>query len=254
MVEHLLGKHAFITGGGTGVGAAIALELAAHGANVTVVGRREGPLEDVASQSDRVTAAVGDVTDEDSLRGAFAAARDTFGPIHIAVANAGIAESSPAVRTSLDFWNRIVSVNLTGAFLTAREALPDMLEAGWGRIIFMSSIAGLRGHPYVSAYCASKHGVIGLTRSLALELARKPITVNAVCPGYVDTPMLDHAVSNIVTKTGRSEDEARASLLATNPQGRFIETPEVAATVNWLCLDASRSVNGQAISLSGGDA
>ena len=215
----LCGRHAVVTGGGRGIGAAVALALAGHGARLTVMGRGLGTLEATAAALPGTARAIAcDVTDERAVADAFAA----LGPVDILVNNAGAAESAPFARTSLDLWRRMLDVNLTGAFLCTRAALPGMLERGFGRIVSVASTAGLTGYGYVAAYCAAKHGVVGLTRALALETARKGITVNAVCPGYTETPMLDASVANIALKTGRGTDAARGELARTNPQGRFV--------------------------------
>ena len=242
-----------ITGGGTGVGAAIAHSLAAEGAKVTLAGRRREPLEETAADIPGAAVVQADVTDEEAVTDLFEAARAAHGPVEILVANAGAAESAPVKNTSLAQWDRVLSVNLTGAFLCAREALTDMLQADGGRIVFVSSTAGLKGYPYVAAYCAAKHGVVGLARAMAGELARTGITVNAVCPGFTETPLLAESVSKIVEKTGRSQTAARESLVSVNPQGRFVQPEEVADTVLWLCSSGSASVTGQAISISGGE-
>ncbi len=175
------------------------------------------------------------------------------GPITLLVNNAGQAESAPFAKTSLELWQRMLAVNLTGSFLCAQAALPDMLQAGWGRIVNIASTAGLKGYAYVAAYSAAKHGVIGLTRSLALEVAKKGITVNAVCPGYTDTDILRDSIANVVAKTGRSADDARAEFAAGNPQGRIVQPHEVADAVRWLCGDGASSITGQSISVSGGE-
>ena len=221
-------RHALVTGGGSGIGRAIALALAQSGIAVTVSGRRVKPLEDLAAEHELIHAATADVTDEASMTALYAQAQAAHGPFDIVIANAGVGESAPAHKTSLDLWNRTIDTNLTGAFLSVRPAIEPMKRAKRGRIVFIASIAGLKGAPYVSAYVAAKHGVIGLTRALAAELAESGVTVNAVCPGYVETPMLERTLANIMAKTGRSEAEARAELAGDNPQGRIIQTDEVA--------------------------
>jgi NAD(P)-dependent dehydrogenase (short-subunit alcohol dehydrogenase family) len=196
---------------------------------------------------------VADVVDASQVRDALAAARERAGPVTLLVNNAGQAESAPFAKTSLELWQRMLAVNLTGSFLCAQAVLPDMLQAGWGRIVNVASTAGLKGYAYVTAYSAAKHGVIGLTRSLALELAKKGITVNAVCPGYTDTDILRDSIANVVAKTGRSTDDARAEFAAGNPQGRIVSPHEVADAVRWLCGDGASSITGQSISVSGGE-
>lgn len=247
------GRYALVTGGGSGIGKAIALALAAAGVEVTVCGRRKAELDDVASASPRIASAVADVTDEGSIAAVYETAQDRGRPFDIVVANAGIAMSAPAHKTSLADWQRVMDVNLTGAFLTVKPALAAMAHRGAGRIIFVASIAGLKGGSYIAPYVASKHGVIGLMRALAAELAKTGVTVNAVCPGFVETPMLQDSVQRIVAKTGRSADDARASLHAGNPQGRLIQPDEVAAAVMWLVSDAAHSVNGQSLAIDGGE-
>ena len=248
-------RHALITGGGTGIGAAIAVALSAAGAAVSLVGRRAAPLEEVAANLDRACAIVADVTREDDTATMVEAARAAHGPIDILVANAGAAESAPIGRLDLTHWQRMLGVNLTGAFLSAKAALPDLTRkgAGGGRIVLMASTAGLKGYPYVAAYCAAKHGVVGLARALAVELAAAGVTVNAVCPGFTETPLLEASLANIAAKTGRSRGEAQAELKRLNPQGRFVKPEEVADTVLWLCTPAAQAVTGQAISVSGGE-
>ena len=196
---------------------------------------------------------VADVTDGNSVAAAFALAREQFGPVHILINNAGQAASAKFTETDEALWHRIMAVNVTGTYLCTRQSVTDMLQVGFGRIINVASIAGLRGGAYISAYVASKHAVIGLTRSLALEFANKNITVNAVCPGYTDTDIVREAIANIVRKTGRSEAEALATLVATNPQRRLITPEEVAHTVSWLCAPGAESITGQSIVVAGGE-
>ena len=254
----LTGQHALITGGGTGIGAAIAQTLADAGAAITVAGRREKPLKDLAARLPRTATVTADVTRESDCAAMIAAARGAHGPVDIVIANAGAAESAPLAKTDTPQWERMIAVNLTGAFQTARAALGDVTRRrtgldGAGRIVFIASTAGLKGYPYVAAYCAAKHGVIGLMRALSVELARQPVTVNAVCPGFTETPLLATSVGEIVAKTGRTDAEARKELARANPQGRFITPQEVAQTVLWLCLPSSGAITGQAISVSGGE-
>jgi NAD(P)-dependent dehydrogenase (short-subunit alcohol dehydrogenase family) len=196
---------------------------------------------------------VADVSDAASVRAAAVAARAAIGPITLLVNNAGQAQSGPLGQTSDALWQAMLSVNLTGTFHCMRECLPDMLKAGFGRIVNVASTAGMVGYPYVSAYCASKHGVIGLTRAVALETARRNVTVNAVCPGYTDTDLVRSAVANISAKTGRGEREALAELISHNPQGRLVTPEEVADTVRWLCLRSTGSITGQSIAVAGGE-
>ena len=242
----LQGKRVLITGGGSGLGADLARGFAAAGAEVVITGRRADALARVAQNGIRAVQA--DVTDEASVAAMFAAA----GPCDIVIANAGAADSAPMSRTTLAQWNAMIAVNLTGVFLTLRDGLNQM--PGWGRLIAVSSTAGLRGFPKIVPYTAAKHGVVGLTRSLALEIARREITVNALCPGYLDTEMTDHSVAVIMEKTDRTEAEARATLAAMSPQNRLIQPSEVTAAALWLCAPGSEGINGQAIEINGGQA
>lgn len=247
------GKHVVISGGGSGVGAKIARTMAHHGAQVTILGRRDGPLQEVSNQHGNIDWCQSDVTDRDAVSAAFETARTRIGTVDIVIANAGAATSVPFSKMTTDHLSDMLAVNLTGVLHVWQEGLTDMKSSGWGRLIAIGSTAGLKGYGYVSAYCAAKHGVVGLTRALAIELGTSGITANAICPGFIETPMLDRSVENIVEKTGMSVEKARASLTRANPQNRFIQTDEVAGTALWLCSDAARSVNGHALSLSGGE-
>jgi NAD(P)-dependent dehydrogenase (short-subunit alcohol dehydrogenase family) len=251
---NLQGRHALVTGGGRGIGAAIARQLLAAGATVTVLGRRLDAVQALAAeQPERLHAVSADVSDAAQVAAAFASARARFGPLAILINNAGQAGSAPFLKTDAQLWQQMLAVNLTGTFLCTQAALPDMLAGGWGRIVNVASTAGLSGYAYVSAYCAAKHGVIGLTRALALELAKKGVTVNAVCPGYTETDILLESIANVVTKTGRSLEAARAEFAAGNPQGRLVQPEEVADTVRWLCGEAASAITGQSIAVCGGE-
>jgi NAD(P)-dependent dehydrogenase (short-subunit alcohol dehydrogenase family) len=248
-------RHAVVTGAARGIGAAVARALAADGARLTLMGRDRAALDALAATLPGGPHAVAtvDVADAASVQAAFGQAREALGPVDILVNNAGQAASAPFAKTSLELWNRMLAVNLTGCFLCAQAALPDMVPAGWGRIVNIASTAGLVGYAYVAAYTAAKHGVVGLTRALALETARKGVTVNAVCPGYTETDLLRESIANVVAKTGRSEGEARASFAAGNPQGRIVQPEEVADAVRWLCSGGAGAITGQSISVSGGE-
>jgi NAD(P)-dependent dehydrogenase (short-subunit alcohol dehydrogenase family) len=251
-------RHALVTGAGSGIGKAIALALAAKGHNVSLCGRRAAPLE---TARDEIAAAGGkaavldgfDVTDAASIEAGIARVVDRFGDIAVLVNCAGEAPSAPFDKTDIALWNRVIGINLTGTYLVTQAALVSVKRAGKGRIVNVASTAGLTGYAYVSAYCASKHGVIGLTRALALELARTDVTVNAVCPGFTDTPLLDGAVETITGKTGRSAEETRATLARANPQGRLVTPQEVADTVLWLASEQATAITGQAIPVAGGE-
>ncbi|WAJ28143.1 SDR family NAD(P)-dependent oxidoreductase [Antarcticirhabdus aurantiaca] len=253
----LAGRHALVTGAGSGIGAAIAQALAAAGARVTLAGRREAPLRVVAERigEGRAFVAPGfDVTDRAAIEAGLAAARAAFGPVAILVNNAGEAPSAPFEKTSFETWSRVLAVDLTGVFNVTQGALPDIrASAPGGRVVNVASTAGLTGYAYVSAYCAAKHGVVGLTRALALELAKTGVTVNAVCPGFTDTPIIAEAIETIVAKTGRSPEQALAEFTRANPQGRLVTPQEVADAVLWLALPSSSAVTGQAIAVSGGE-
>jgi NAD(P)-dependent dehydrogenase (short-subunit alcohol dehydrogenase family) len=263
MAHELQGRHALITGAGAGIGAAIALALAQAGCRLTLCGRSQDTLQ---AQAEALHAQVPDVavliapmdvTDEHAVHAAVQQAQARFGPVHILVNNAGQALSQPFGKTDAALWQQMLNVNLTGTYHCIQAVLPGMLEAAQagtpGRIINIASTAGLKGYAYVSAYVAAKHGVVGLTKALALELARKGVTVNAICPGYTETDIVREAVQNIMTKTGKSEAEARQALAASNPQQRLVQPQEVAQSVVWLCAAGSDAINGQAIAIDGGE-
>jgi NAD(P)-dependent dehydrogenase (short-subunit alcohol dehydrogenase family) len=257
-MKRLADKVALITGGGRGIGRAIALAFAREGASLAVCARTENEVQRVAEEIKsecgvRAIHAVCDVADVESVHAAFSRVVEEFGRgADILVNNAGIAESSSFVKSSDEFWQRHLAINLSGTFYCMRAALPAMLERGWGRIINISSIAGKTGAAYIAAYSASKHGVLGLTRSCALEVATKGITVNAICPGYVDTDMTERAIKNITAKTGKPADESRAFLEQLSPQQRLITSEEVAALALLLASEEGRGINGQAINIDGG--
>jgi NAD(P)-dependent dehydrogenase (short-subunit alcohol dehydrogenase family) len=250
----LAGRHALVTGAGRGIGAAIAARLAAEGAKVTLVSRTRSQLEATAARLGAAAQCVcADIADPQSVVGAFEQAVRSFGPVDILVNNAGQAQSGPLHRAPEALWHTMIAVNLTGTYHCIRAALPAMFERKFGRVVNVASTAGLRGYPYVAAYCASKHGVIGLTRALALEVAERQVTVNAVCPGYTDTGIAADAIANIQKLTGRSAEQARAALTKSNPQGRLVQPDEVANAVAWLCVPGSESINGQSIAVAGGE-
>jgi 3-hydroxybutyrate dehydrogenase len=272
----LTGHHAFITGGSRGIGLACARALLAQGASVTIAGRDAAALESAAASlragnartgkplpdpqgqapavlRPRVDVCVLEVTDEAAVHAAIASAAQQLGPITILLNNAGQAQPAPFAKTTSRHWQQMLDVNLTGAFHCTQAVLPQMLEKGWGRIINIASTAGLKGYKYVSAYVAAKHGLVGLTKALALELATKNITVNAVCPGYTETDIVQEAIVNIMQKTGRTEEQARAELAAGNPQQKLVQVEEVANAVAWLCQPASGAMTGQSIAVAGGE-
>ena len=251
MGSRLDGRHALITGGGTGIGAAAAEHLNAEGAKLSLLGRRMEPLRAVAERVGG-TAIQCDVTDPDWLRAAFEEARAANGPIELLIVNAGIAESAPFHKMTRESWDRIVGVNLTAAFECARNAVGDLLASDNGRLVFIASVASLRGVPYAAHYAASKHGLLGLMRSLAAEYAKTNLTVNAVCPGYVDTPMTDQSVARVSEITGRSQDQARSAITNMNASGRLVDPEAIGNIVAMLCLPLSRDINGAAITIDGG--
>ena len=245
----IAGRRVLVTGGGSGAGARLALGFAAAGAaEVVICGRRLDSLQATAARHPVLRALQCDVTDEASVARLYAEA----GPVDIVIANAGQADSAPFAKTSLAQWNAMLAVNLTGVFLTFREGLRQM--PGWGRLIAVSSTAGTKGYAKVAPYAAAKHGVMGMVRSLALEVARGPVTVNAICPGFLDTEMTEHSIRVISEKTGRSPEQARAALEAMSPQNRLYQPEEVTSAALWLCSEGAGGVNGQAITISGGEA
>ncbi|UWQ39296.1 SDR family oxidoreductase [Leisingera aquaemixtae] len=246
----LQGKHALVTGGGTGIGLAIAQALAAEGAQVTITGRRQEVLEEVATQGLHPMAM--DVRSEEDVAAKVDAAAAARGPVQICVANAGVAEGAALHKTSMAFWRNMMATNLDGAFLTIRECFKSMRQTDWGRVITVSSIAGLRGLKGAACYSASKHGMIGLTRALSEDYLGTPFTFNALCPGYVDTPIVDRNVTAISQRAGMSAVEAMDVMVNANRHKRLIEPSEVAAAALWLCGPGSGSENGQCIEIAGG--
>jgi len=250
--------HAVVTGGGRGIGAAIAKALARMGASVSLIGRNSDVLESTADQiikeqGVRAATASADVADEAAVRKAMVTVTGVLGAPTILVNNAGVAMSAPFLKSDAAFWRKVLDVDLMGAVYCTQAVLPAMVESKWGRIINIASTAGVAGAAYITTYCAAKHAMIGLTRALAIETARTGVTVNAVCPSYTDTDMTAQNVANITKKTGRSREEAIASLVAHNPQGRLIQPAEVADAVVWLCGDSAASVTGQSIVIAGGE-
>jgi 3-hydroxybutyrate dehydrogenase len=253
----LAGRHAMITGAGRGIGACIARTLAGHGARLTLVGRTAASLESVAKEIEasggEAHCVSADVSRRDSVDAAFESARSRFGAVNILINNAGQASSSPVTKRDDRHWNDMLAVNLSGTYFGIQAALPEMLRSNFGRIVNIASTAGMTGYAYVAAYCAAKHGVVGLTRAIAREVATRNITVNAVCPGYTDTDIVREAATKISKVTGRTHEEAVQVMAKTNPQGRLVKPEEVANAVAWLCLPGSESVTGQSIIVAGGE-
>ena len=253
----LRGRAAVITGGGRGVGAAVALKLASAGAAVLVAARTASQVEEVATRlrgrGHTAHATICDVSDESSVEGLAATAHDRLGHVDILINSAGVATAAPIHKTTLDIWTRMLAVNATGPFLCLKAFLPGMVERGWGRVVNVASIAGLSADRYISAYAASKHALVGLTRAAAAEVASRGVTVNAVCPGYLHTDMTRETITRIVETTGRSEETALEAILRRVPQRRLIEPEEVAETVVFLCFDGARGITGESLVIDGGD-
>ncbi|HEV2603820.1 MAG TPA: SDR family NAD(P)-dependent oxidoreductase [Microvirga sp.] len=252
MAGTLHGKHALVTGGSRGIGRAIAAALVGVGATVTILGRDQAALDRAVAEGAAHAAAVADVADGEGLRGTLARVAERA-PIDLLIANAGSAVSAPFLKSDGALFQRMFDVNVMGVVNAAQAVLKPMQERGFGRIVAVASTAGLKGYPYVSAYCAAKHAVVGFVRALALETATSGVTVNAVCPGFTDTDLVAESLDRIVAKTGRSREEALAEFVKHNPQGRLIDPAEVADAVLWLCSDGARSVTGQAIAVAGGE-
>ena len=253
----LKGQHAVITGGSRGIGAAISNYLAHLGADISLTGRTEKTLAKQANYirnnyKVKVHTALGNMADEADVNRCLTSATTELGTVHILINNAGVGKSAPFHRMDTDLWNEIIGLNLTGTYLCTKQVFSEMREMGYGRIVNISSTVGLRGYPYIAAYCASKHGVIGLTRTLALECVKKGNTVNAICPGYTDTDLVSEAVDEIVKMTGKHREEIQSEIDDISPMGRMVTPDEVAETVAWICLPSSASITGQSIVVSGG--
>lgn len=253
MTMQFAGRHALVTGGGRGIGRAIAEALTGAGAKVSITGRSEEPLREAVAAGDAAAYALADVTDSAALRAAIDSFEAFLGPVDILVANAGQAASAAFAKGDAAVFQRMFDVNVMGVVHAGHAVLPGMLARGRGRIINIASIAGLKGMPYVTAYCAAKHAVVGLTRALAQEVAARGVTVNAVCPGYVETDMVTVGLDNIAAKTGRPREEGLAAMIKDNPQKRLITADEVAAACLWLASDGAAAVNGAAIPITGGE-
>ena len=255
--QPLAGRHAVVTGASRGIGAAIAQELARRGCALTLIARKAEPLERLAAELTRAGATAhaiaADLTHEHESADAFARAAELGGAPAILINNAGGAESAPFTRTDPALFQRMIDLNLTSAYLATRAVVPAMVKGGWGRIVNVASTAGLKGYAYVSAYVTAKHGLVGLTRALALEFAKTGVTVNAVCPGYTDTPMLDASAELVAAKTKRDAAAIKTDFAASNPMGRLVAPAEVAAAVAFLCLPESASITGAALPVAGGE-
>lgn len=252
LTDYYKQQHVVVTGGGSGIGAAIAERFASTGCRLTLLGR---DVDKLAAMAQKLDASFNqfDVTDSTSVAAAFEAAVDQRGPVTMLVNNAGVAEAASFRKMDDALWNKMLAVNLTGTYACSKAVVDNMVNAGFGRIVNIASTAALTGYAYVSAYCAAKHGVLGLTRALALELATKGVTVNAVCPGYTNTELVQRSLDKIVASTGRSREQALAELVKVNPQQRLVEPAEVADSVLWLCGSNAASVTGQSIAVAGGE-
>lgn len=254
MASDLNDQHALVTGAGQGIGEAIARQLLTQGARVTVLGRRAEPLQKLlADHTQQCRMVLADVADELQVKTAFAQAVQAQGAINILINNAGQASSAPFMKMDVGLWQQMLAVNLSGTMFCMQQVLPAMAAAGWGRIVNVASTAGLVGYAYVAAYVAAKHGVVGLTRALALEYAKSGITINAVCPGYTETEIVKNSIDRVVAKTGRTSAQALAEFVKSNPQGRLVQPQEVADTVLWLCGKGASAITGQSIAVAGGE-